>query len=278
LPGFFGWGCRHTERSAERRRIGVRTHCGRITAPILPDGERARLPRAETCGSEAHILRYRFTCRLHGPNAHSGPQAADHGVPQRRVRAFLIGYAHGEVAPDYPQPPGLKAPTVRDAISDLSSVDRNCTDCDLDDYDGPLGQPSEFASVLRRYRNGRVVKRLSGCLRTSHSPPVVARFRATRPGGQESVSRYYRLAWGGICPTLRAGTGPDHGSHTAPRPIHPVRPRCITVREAARLHTFPDWFTFHATKWHSFRQIGNSVPPYLARAVASQFYDILATT
>jgi DNA (cytosine-5)-methyltransferase 1 len=42
------------------------------------------------------------------------------------------------------------------------------------------------------------------------------------------------------------------------------------VREAARLHSYPDWFRFHVTKWHGFRQIGNSVPPFLARAVASE--------
>ena len=44
----------------------------------------------------------------------------------------------------------------------------------------------------------------------------------------------------------------------------------ITVREAARLHSYPDWFRSHATKWHGFRQIGNSVPPLLGRAVAAQ--------
>jgi DNA (cytosine-5)-methyltransferase 1 len=42
----------------------------------------------------------------------------------------------------------------------------------------------------------------------------------------------------------------------------------ITVREAARLHGFPDWFAFHTTRWHGFRQVGNAVPPPLAHAVA----------
>ncbi|MFT3857389.1 MAG: DNA cytosine methyltransferase [Aquabacterium sp.] len=51
--------------------------------------------------------------------------------------------------------------------------------------------------------------------------------------------------------------------------------RVITVREAARLHSYPDWFRFHATKWHGFRQIGNSVPPMLARAVGSQIMSAL---
>jgi DNA (cytosine-5)-methyltransferase 1 len=47
------------------------------------------------------------------------------------------------------------------------------------------------------------------------------------------------------------------------------------VREAARLHSYPDWFRFHVTKWHGFRQIGNSVPPLLARAVALQIIAAL---
>ena len=54
----------------------------------------------------------------------------------------------------------------------------------------------------------------------------------------------------------------------SPRPIHYEHARCVTVREMARLHGFPDWFRLHATKWHGARQIGNAVPPPLARAVA----------
>jgi DNA (cytosine-5)-methyltransferase 1 len=42
------------------------------------------------------------------------------------------------------------------------------------------------------------------------------------------------------------------------------------VREAARLHSYPDWFRFHVTKWHGFREIGNSVPPLLGRSVAAE--------
>ena len=66
------------------------------------------------------------------------------------------------------------------------------------------------------------------------------------------------------------------------RILHPDRsirifPRCITVREAARLHGYPDWFRLHATKWHGFRQIGNSVPPPLARAVAANVIKALAS-
>ena len=69
--------------------------------------------------------------------------------------------------------------------------------------------------------------------------------------------------------TLRAGSDSARGAFTSPRPIHYRHPRCITVREMARLHGFPDWFRFHVTKWHGARQIGNAVPPPLARAVAT---------
>ena len=52
----------------------------------------------------------------------------------------------------------------------------------------------------------------------------------------------------------------------------------MTVREMARLHGFPDWFRFHETKWHGARQIGNAVPPPLARPVAAQVLTALGYT
>jgi DNA (cytosine-5)-methyltransferase 1 len=109
---------------------------------------------------------------------------------------------------------------------------------------------------------------LTGCMRTVHTAKTIKRFGKTKQGAYEERGRFHRLAKGGLANTLRAGTGPAQGSFMAPRPIHPFQDRCITVREAARLHSFPDWFTFHPTKWHGFRQIGNSVPPRLARGVA----------
>ncbi|PCR36678.1 DNA (cytosine-5-)-methyltransferase, partial [Klebsiella pneumoniae] len=87
-----------------------------------------------------------------------------------------------------------------------------------------------------------------------------------------------KLSMNGLCNTLRAGTASDRGAFTSPRPIHPIYPRVITVREAARLHSYPDWFRFHVTKWHGFRQVGNSVPPMLARSVGLQIMKVLGVT
>jgi DNA (cytosine-5)-methyltransferase 1 len=86
----------------------------------------------------------------------------------------------------------------------------------------------------------------------------------------EPISRFFKLPPEGLANTLRAGSDSARGAFTSPRPIHYRYPRCITVREMARLHGFPDWFRFHQTKWHGARQIGNSVPPPLARAIAGQ--------
>jgi DNA (cytosine-5)-methyltransferase 1 len=218
--------------------------------------------------------------------------AAEFGVPQRRRRVFLLGYASGQKAPHYPKPSYVvkrkgqtDGPTVWDAIGDLPKIGRYNDLLQSDSYRGKLGKPSDYAMILRgdvddpsdqsmrRTTNGNG---LSGCQRTNHTEETIRRFRRTKPGTSEAISRFYRLSKSGLAPTIRAGTGPAQGSFMAPRPIHPFQDRCITVREAARLQSFPDWFCFHPTKWHGFRQIGNSVPPILARKVADKIVRALS--
>ncbi|MCL0160516.1 DNA cytosine methyltransferase, partial [Klebsiella pneumoniae] len=89
----------------------------------------------------------------------------------------------------------------------------------------------------------------------------------------DKISRSQRLDPNGFCPTLRAGTGSDKGSYQAVRPIHPTQARVIAPREAARFHGFPVWFRFHPTKWHRFRQIGNSVSPLVSEAMLLPIYN-----
>ena len=116
---------------------------------------------------------------------------------------------------------------------------------------------------------------MSGFQSTTHTDAVVKRFRSLAPGGVDRISKMKRLDPNGLCPTIRAGTGSDKGSYQSVRPIHPSADRVITTREAARLQGFPDWFQFHPTKWHSFRQIGNSVSPIVAEAALSVMYEIM---
>jgi DNA (cytosine-5)-methyltransferase 1 len=219
-------------------------------------------------------------------------QAADFGTPQSRKRLFLMGARHDVDLPDYPEPThharsmkGVNvegvlpfSPSVWEAIGDLPEADHYEELLEADSVTAKFGEPSDYAAVLRGLRRDKndfsrprpiVEDFLTSSTRTVHTPISIERFAATLPGHVEPVSRFLRLHPEGVSNTLRAGTASDRGAYTSPRPVHPYSPRCITVREAARLHGYPDWFRFHVTKWHGFRQIGNSVPPPLARAVAS---------
>jgi len=217
--------------------------------------------------------------------------AAEYGVPQRRWRTFVIGYLRGLAAPEYPDAQGCSLPSgksfypvVRDAILDLPILEKCEYLFNEDRFEGDLRETkNHYARLMRceaidptdKSKKRRMTAGLTGCLRTMHSSSTVRRFSRTSPGDSELISRYIRLEWHSVAPTIRAGTGVEHGSHTAPRPIHPELPRCISAREAARLHSIPDWFRLHGTRWHDFRQIGNSVPPLLARAVAQKVAEAL---
>jgi DNA (cytosine-5)-methyltransferase 1 len=126
------------------------------------------------------------------------------------------------------------------------------------------------ADAIRRFKEEGSV---SGCLGTRHTPKVAARYDRLKPGQKDQISKAVRLKPDGLCPTLRAGTGADKGSYQAVRPIHPTAARVITPREAARLQGFPDWFQFAPSKWHSFRQIGNSVSPFVGEAVLAVIFS-----
>ncbi len=203
--------------------------------------------------------------------------AVDHGVPQDRKRLFLIAARQGQTLPSYPAP--VARVTVGQALGDLPDAEQFEQLLDSDNVLARLGRRSAYSARLRGeladpgdFSHARRwnPKLLTASARTAHSELSRSRFMATEPGKIEPISRFLKLDPSGVCNTLRAGTDSARGAFTSPRPIHPHLPRVITVREAARLHSYPDWFRFHATKWHGFRQIGNSVPPLLARAVAAQ--------
>ena len=202
--------------------------------------------------------------------------AAEYGIPQDRRRLFLIGARKGLKLPTYPE--SSKRVTVLEAIGDIPDAERYPELVWRDNVEAKFGKPSPYARELRETGNMPVHfghrreydrSLLTSSMRADHSALSRKRFAETAPGRTEPVSRFHKLDPDGVCNTLRAGTNTDRGAFTSPRPIHFQFDRCITVREAARLHSYPDWFRFHITKWHGFRQIGNSVPPMLGRAIAS---------
>jgi DNA (cytosine-5)-methyltransferase 1 len=233
--------------------------------------------------------------------------AANFGVPQKRRRLFLIGT---RVSNSYSLVPSTQypAPTVRDAIADLPDIDDfpelKTSDevllsrsqlLSLNEKSSPYVQMLRFhpnigdsilgtqyldtnpQSPIQNFSYPRLwnPQLLTSSMQTQHLDSSKIRFAKTLPGELEAISRLRRLDINGLCHTLRAGTDYSRGSHTSPRPIHPVLARVISVREAARLHSFPDWFRFHQTKWHGFRQVGNAVPPLLAQAIGEKLITAL---
>lgn len=211
-----------------------------------------------------------------------------YGAPQKRKRLILIGYRKDLPSPQYPAPiygkdrDLLPLTTVGNAISDLSKIpvfiDKDCgIDIAKLDYSkfrksfNPKPQ-GEYALCHKRKISDKVVWGHKG---SKHTQKSIDRFASITPGKIDKVSRFFKLDAEGLSNTLRAGTARNKGAFTAPRPIHYQQPRCISIREAARLHTFPDWFQFHRTIWHGFREIGNAVVPLLAKSLGTEIIKCL---
>ncbi len=234
-----------------------------------------------------------YSCRLPWRVLNAG----HYGTPQSRERLILMGAKKGSPLPFYPEPttnisgkkvcfPSLPfGPTSQDAIGDLPDAERFATLMSSDSVTtSRFGVPSAYASELRCMSNNAWhyglprdwnPSVLTSSARTQHTDISRLRFSETEPGTVEPISRLFRLPPNGVSNTLRAGTDGARGAFTSPRPVHYGLARCITVREMSRLHGFPDWFRFNVTKWHGARQIGNAVPPPLARAVAAQIVAAL---
>jgi DNA (cytosine-5)-methyltransferase 1 len=204
--------------------------------------------------------------------------AWDFGAATRRARVVVLGYNKQYV--DAIQEKDIESAhvktkaSVRDAIADLPEPNgsdwlpyRKKEDSELSAYARRARMQPEQGLGCEAARAKLADKQVSGVKLTNHTKEVIERFAEVEPGTTDKISRCPRLAWSEPAPTLRAGTGPDKGSYQSIRPIHPRNDRVITVREAARLQGFPDWFQFHETKWHSFRMIGNSVSPSLSGAL-----------
>lgn len=218
-------------------------------------------------------------------------KASDYGAPTTRTRVVIVGYNPEEIGPfstaDFLPKKNTRTVTVHEAISDLPMpilTSRSPDDFGWASYnDTPYDELSPYAKHARKtpprglgWETARKFLKeqiCSGHEITVHSESVSNRYGALLPGQVDLISKSSRLKWGGLCTTLRAGTGNDRGCHQAVRPIHPDQARVITVREAARMQGFPDWYTFHHTKWHSFRMLGNSVSPIVAKALLRPFVD-----
>lgn len=192
--------------------------------------------------------------------------AADYGVPQNRHRAFIVGNRF-ELDFQFPQPVGKKV-TIWDAISDLNY---------LNSGEGEETSAYRFpphSEYQRRLRGDS--KLVHNHIATKHSLLALKKLELIPPEGDKSAlpkelltKSIYSGTWcrmrtqeQSVTITTRFDT-PSSGQFT-----HPFLNRAITVREAARIQSFPDDFVFYGSKGSQMKQVGNAVPPLLANAIA----------
>lgn len=208
--------------------------------------------------------------------------AADFGVPQIRRRLFVVGLLHGKRPFEFPKATHAKRSdhpslfevsnqhvTVEQAISDLPQNGPGARRTCIED-DDPVPYARSAQSEYQQKMRG-TAKTVTGNKLTIHFDRIREELSKLAEGEEEPATRYRRLYRDQPAFTLRAGSG----SFTALRPIHPSQPRVITVREAARLQSFPDWVTFAPAKKWAYQEIGNSVPPLLGYAIAKRLRDYL---
>lgn len=192
--------------------------------------------------------------------------ASDYGVPQNRRRAVIIGKLNG-AAPKLPEPQSKKV-TIWDAISDLAYL-QSGEGTDKQEYKN--APESDYEKLLRSNSTT-----LYNHIVTKHSPLALERLAMIPPNAGKEVlpkehltKSIYSGTWTrmrkdeiSVTITTRFDT-PSSGKFT-----HPFLDRAITVREAARIQSFPDDFRFVGNKGSQMKQVGNAVPPLLAAAIA----------
>lgn len=191
------------------------------------------------------------------------------GVPQSRERTIIIGSKKKSIELPVQHPNNLT--TVRDAISDLAYLESGEGALESDYINKPQ---SEYQKMLRG-------KKLYNHIATKHSDKAIEKLKMIPPecdksylpkellGKQKFSTTWSRLEWDKQSPTIdtRFDT-PSNGRNS-----HPFLNRAITPREAARIQSFDDDFIFYGPKIATGKQIGNAVPPLLAKAIGESILE-----
>lgn len=197
--------------------------------------------------------------------------ASEYGVPQKRNRFFMVGNRHG-IKFEFPEKRD-KVVTVAEAIGDLPDLD-NGEMLEKGTYKVPIAKASEYAQLMRAHSDYPTQNFVS-----RNNDLVIQRYKHIKQGQN----------WRAIPDELMQNYADKGRTHSgiykrllADQPsvvisnyrksmlIHPYQDRGLSVREAARLQSFPDDFYFEGPISHIQQQIGNAVPPLLAKAVFDQ--------
>ncbi len=194
--------------------------------------------------------------------------AANFGVPQARERAIFICSKHGAI--ELPEATVNSKVTVRDAIEDLAYLESNEGDFQQE-Y---ITEPKSDYQIMMRAGS----KKLYNHKASNHKQIAIDKLKLIPPeqgkeflpeelhGKQKFKTTWGRLKWDEVSPTI--DTRFDASSNGTNN--HPFLHRAITPREAARIQSFDDKFIFYGSKVYVRKQVGNAVPPLLAKAIADR--------
>lgn len=196
--------------------------------------------------------------------------AKNFGVPQSRERAFFICSKSKEIP--FPNN-NLGIVTVRDAISDLMYLSSGEGDFEQE-Y---ITEPQSEYQIMMREDSGKLYNHKASkhsedtLMKLSMIPSEKGKEYLPKElrGNQKFDTTWGRLVWDNVSPTIdtRFDT-PSNGTNS-----HPDLNRAITPREAARLQSFDDKFIFYGSKTYIRTQIGNAVPPLLAKSIADAIWN-----
>lgn len=211
-------------------------------------------------------------------------RAEEYGIPQERRRLLFLANRIGAPIVWPTKTHGTKLrpfTTVEDAISDLPILENGA------DY-----SKKTYGARARGWYQRLLRENSLGVL--NHNAARLAAINVERlrhipqggswrdipfkllPAGMkrakrsDHTKRYGRLKWDGLASTIMTKCDPHWGAY-----FHPEQDRAITVREAARFQSFPDWFEFKGSKTDQYMQVGNAVPPLLGRRIAETIRDIV---
>ncbi len=192
--------------------------------------------------------------------------ASDYGVPQNRRRAVFVGLLDGSTF-DFPMPTVVAKVTSEDALSDLP-------ECSIEEGGDYVRQPQSAFQTLMRENSDKVFNHEI----TIHNDKTKAIISLVPDGGnykdlplELQQTRKVHIAWTRLNskkPGFTIDCGHNHHFHYKYN-------RVPTVRESARIQSFPDDFVFLGNKGSQLKQVGNAVPPLLAAAISAQLLKYL---
>lgn len=209
--------------------------------------------------------------------------ASRFGVPQKRNRFMMLGILSSSNTIELPEGDDEIHNVVRDAIEDLENI---LPQTKIDSYNSKVYVSSSKKDLNKYYREGMEPNEIYDHINTESSKLILERYKnILKNGGKNFHSLPDDLKSTYADASRTQNTVYLRLNYDEPSPTvinvrksmwqHPTKARAISIREAARLQSFQDKFVFEGRKDERYQQIGNAVPPLLAKAIAEKILEYL---